>query len=144
MTDSTGKPMDPNAREGEAPEMYVPTPRNTYGMDQLIEEVETLFPGTIHTVGNRNQRGVAFDVQFTPYGEESILPNLLTLIQSDQRVRDVVADAEGVRVTFVNSPTIQDLRDPFGLADAHAVLFEGSDPPGDDPYPSTRLFGGPS
>ena len=129
MTDDKKNiPMDNTMPEGDAPVMYVPTPRNTYAMDQLIKEVLDLFPETSYEVSARNQRGVAFDVQFTPDTEHARdLMVLLSLLADEAYNRDVrllsiVADIEGVLVSFRNNPQIQDDPAPFGLAEAHAVL----------------------
>lgn len=126
--DKKTQPMDATAPEGDAPEMYKPSERNTYAMEQLITEVEALFPGTIYTVSHRNQRGVAFDVLFSPLPDEDTdVRTLLVLMgdsayNEDPRIEEVVSDQEGVLVRFRNDPRIMDDRTEFGLAEAWEVL----------------------
>jgi hypothetical protein len=123
--DKKNEPMDKTMPEGEAV-MYVNRPRNTYAMDQLIKEVTNLFPETEYEVSHRNQRNVAFDVQFAlmPGGYMG-LRDLLHLIEDDIRVVDIVADAEGVLVSFRNNPVIMDDPTPFNLEAAWEVMDEG-------------------
>lgn len=117
-------PMDVTMPEGAA-EMHVNHPRNVYAMDQLISEVEALFPDVHYEVSDRNPRNVAFSVRFDLIGDMD-LRSLLTLVESDERVSEVVADREGVMVTFITNPVLMDNRDTFDLEAAYAVFAEGS------------------
>lgn len=118
--------MDPSMPEGEA----VPRPnhpRNTYAMDQLIKEVAELFDVDAPEVSNRNQRNIAFDVQWT-LPEERVVPDLrdlLALVEDDFRISEVIIDSEGVLVSFYNSIRIMDDTSSFGLAGAWEILTEG-------------------
>lgn len=126
-------PMDPTAREGASPGLYVPRERLPYAMEQLISEVEALFPEVAHTESRRNQRGVAFDVQFDLTGLDADLrDDAITLFDllgdpaynEDQRIEEVVTDQLEweVLVSFRNNVQIMDDRTAFGLGEAWTVL----------------------
>lgn len=133
--DKRNVPMDNTMPEGDTPDMYKPADRNTYAMDQLIKEVEFLFPGIGYEVNARNKRGVAFDIQFdltsVLFDDRRDFCTLLELLgdpayNEDVRILTVVADMEGVLVSFRNNPVIQDDPTPFGLAEAWSVLRGGT------------------
>lgn len=130
--DKKNEPMDKTAREGEVA-MHVAQPRNAYALDQIISEVEGLFPGVGYEVSHRNQRGVAFDVQFdlstiTPEDRNDfvILMGLLDdpAYNRDMRIESITTDTEYVLVSFRNDPRTQDSPAPFGLEPAWAVIRE--------------------
>jgi len=126
--DNAPVPMDAGAAEGDAPAMYKPNDRNCYAMEQLISEVEQLFPGVIYEVSSRNPRGVAFDVTFVPAdGTDPDFRLLLELLgdpayNTDPRIEYVIPGSDGVLVSFRTNPHTMDDRSPFGLAEAWSVL----------------------
>lgn len=118
-------PMDPAAREGSAMDQIVNRQRPCYAIKTLIAEVLDLFPETSAGISGFDGRNVALNVTFdvAPCPE---LVGLLSLIESDARVALVLHDIEeeAVLVQFHSRATTQDLRDPFGLADAWEVMSE--------------------
>jgi hypothetical protein len=121
-------PMDPNAMEGEAA-MHTNNPRNAYALDQLIEEVEALFPDVHYELGHRSARHVAHSVRFDLTDNTMDLRQLLVLMgdpayNEDVRIEEVVADAESVLVIFRPNATTMDDRTPFGIGVAYGVLTE--------------------
>lgn len=117
------EPMDPQAKEGPA-QPITNNKRLAYALKTLIAEVSELFPETIYEVGDYDERNAALGVVFYTEGEPG-LEALLDLVRDDQRVREVLIrqDAE-VAVHLHPSARTKDLRDPFGLGDAWAVLSE--------------------
>lgn len=91
----------------------------------LIEEVTTLFPETSYEVGNPNKWGVISTVTFSTGGIDG-LAELLTLIASDVRVKEITEDsAESLtEIDLYPSLRTMDNRDSFGLGDAWVVLSE--------------------
>lgn len=123
-------PMDPGALEGEAA-MHQNTPRTPYAMEELVSEVEAVFPDVTYEYSNRSPRHVAFTVRFTLVDpDQQRYLNLLLewmadpAYNEDPRVLTVLTDREGAEVTFVSNATLMDSRDSFGLVEAHGVLVE--------------------
>lgn len=121
MTDKT-EPMDPSVHERVTGIAHHPRERNAYALDTLITEVMDLFPETTYEVSGRDLRGVALHVQF--FIEHEGLAALLTLLDSDPRVEEVVRDDEEVLVALRSSARTQDSRDSFGLTEAWEVIAE--------------------
>ena len=122
-----GEPMDKSAPEGNAA-MHVNHERQCYALGQLVTEVEALFPGVGYEFSNKNPRNVFFDAQFDTYSvteeDRQQFETLLRLIRSDERVEEVIADSEGVLVSFRNNVHTMDDRRTFDLADAWIILTE--------------------
>lgn len=123
-------PMDPTVQEGE----YVShvRAREPYAMEQLVSEVLTIFPDTAYEASNHNAWGVMLDAQFVASSENAAdLADLLSLLgdpayNEDTRITEVVTDEEGTLVRFRDDARTFDLRDPFGLPGAYAILTGGS------------------
>lgn len=133
MSKDKSKMMDPGMPEGEAPDRYRPNERMPYAMEQLIAEVADLTDSDVpYQESNRNQRGVAFDVQFDTSLLDSDTREMFGLLMgllvdpahnNDDRIKHVdVDEQDGVLVSFANNVQVMDDRTPFGLADAWAVM----------------------
>lgn len=127
MTTQDPGPMDPSAPEGPAK----PTDRRKracYAALTLVQEVAALFPETPTEFGDFDGRNTALSVTFST-GEAFGLADLLSLVGSDQRVREVeTSDISGeVRVTFRSSARTQDSREPFGLGRAWEIMADAAE-----------------
>lgn len=116
--------MDPSAPEGDAV-VHTNRERNVYALDTLVKEVVALFSETTYEVSNRTRFNAALDVQFDTH-ESSGLSVLLSLVEDDERVAEVVVDVDDVLVRFRGNPRLQDSREPFGLAEAWSVMNESA------------------
>lgn len=115
------EPMDASMPEVQTPEVRTNTQRNSYALDALIEEVRNLFPETAFEVSNYDWRNAALDVQFTT--DEEDLPRLLSLVDTDERVAEVLDDGAGTLLVSLHpNPRVQDSRETFGLAEAYKAL----------------------
>lgn len=130
---TTPEPMDPGARETATPVATTNRRRNAYALDTLVGEVDTLYPDIPIEVSNVDGRGTALDVQFALTEEHSGLMDLLRLVQSDNRVKEVLVEEDDmlVLVSFRSDPRTQDSREPFHLADAIDVLIDIQESTGD-------------
>lgn len=128
MSDTTKKspePMDPGAPEGNPVTGYYP--RTVMAVEQLIEEVTTLFPEVVHEVGTRNPRSEAFAVTFGNYADyDDTFNALMALVAQDHRVRSVTEKDYETTVTLKFNPTTHDDRAPFGIEEAYLVLEDGT------------------
>lgn len=125
--------MDPAARETSTPEAPATTPRLCYAAKTLLSEVATLFPDATYVDGERNGRGVliglTFELASLTDDDAVTLVDLLMLLRDpahsdERRIVDVTHDHDEqlLHVAFRNDPRFSDLREPFGLVDAYAVL----------------------
>lgn len=125
------KPMDPTTREQLVGEVAVTRERVCYAGKTLVKEFHELFPETPVEYGGYDGRNTALDVAFDLTvldipAERDLATALLELCRTDNRVDSVVASDEGqVLVAFHSNPRTQDLRDPFGIAEAFDILVEG-------------------
>jgi hypothetical protein len=119
-------PMDPTTKEARVGTPAANNERACYAAKTLVAEVNELFPETPFEYSNHDGRNTALDVTFDLNGMDNDaaldLHHVLGLIDSDARVAGVIVEDEAVLVSFRSSPRTQDLRDPFGLADALMVL----------------------
>ena len=120
--------MDPSAKEQTTPEAPRVSTRDAYAVQTLVAEVTALFPETTYETSHTNAFNTRLVVAFDD-GETPDLYPLLELIETDPRVRGVDRDSiENYSVVeFHDSLRTQDSRDPFGLAEAHAILTAESD-----------------
>lgn len=107
------------SRESTSDEI-VPTGRNCWAIDTLIEEVTALFKTEVETY-NPSRFNANLTVVFRPEKQEredmgAVMPSL----EEDPRVESVyfTADDSKITVRFYPDPILQDTRDPFVLADA--------------------------
>lgn len=116
------QPMDPSVQESITPKPQRNRERNGYAMQTLIDEMVDLFPDLPYETSEPREFNVRTLVTF----KEPHLSALLLLIQGDPRVADVRPDPEAgeTSVEFHASLRTQDSRDPFGLAEAYAILAE--------------------
>lgn len=121
MNDKAPQMMDASMPEGKGG-VRANRPRKVYAMSTLIAEVEALFPETTYEVSNYNRFNAALSVQFDTRSPGMEL--LLSLIEDDIRVEEVLADDGQVLVTFRDNPRTMDNRDPFNLASAWKILTE--------------------
>ena len=121
-------PMDPDARETRTPEPPSRRTRTADGVLTLIDEVSDLFPETSYELGSPNQWGVISSVTFEVAGLEG-LPELLSLVETDARVKEITEDdKEGlVEISLHPSFRTMDIREQYGLAEAWMVLCEEED-----------------
>lgn len=121
--DKSPKMMDESMPEGES-NGYTPTPRNVYALDTLLREVDGIFPDMPFEIVGKSRFGAGIAVQFETTGDLDLigLYALLNLIKDDNRVQDVTTEDVYVVVEFWDAPPIMDLRDPFNLAAAWAIL----------------------
>lgn len=132
--DKRVQPMDPSIAENRTPVVKANNQRVCYAIKQLNEEVWTLFPETPVEYSNYTGRNVALDVVYDlsnlDAGDIYDFVALIQLIEGDPRVNSTLFDS-GIVTVLVSmnaSARTQDRRDPFGLAEAYAVLGEpGSD-----------------
>lgn len=120
------QPMDPTS--GDTSTASVPiTRRECYAMTTLLAEVRALFPETLYDIEGYTNWGVAMSVSFHTEGQP-LLGDLLHAVEVDERVLSVTEGSDlgdpQVLVTFVASPHLQDSRESFRLAAAHAVLAD--------------------
>lgn len=113
-----GEPMDNNRRVCRA-------------IKTLVAEVADLYPGVPYEVSNYNGRNTALDVSFDATAldnDEAItFIQLLGLVETDERVAEVVTDDNQVLISMLNSPRTYDLTGPFGLDDAYSILTSGEE-----------------
>lgn len=123
------EPMDPAVREAAVPVTSTNKPRDCWAIKTLVAEVTSLFPETSHETSNYDGRNTALDVTFDlsmvePGPDLDGLIDLLVLVESDERVREVIIDGSLALVSFRPGPRTQDIRDPFDLDKAWDVLCE--------------------
>lgn len=106
-------------------------PRQCWAIRTLVAEVEGLFPETPVTYTNVDGRNTALAVTFdlTSLSEDDRIDftNLMQLLtdpayNDDQRIEYGIIEDEHVLISMRSSSRTQDLREPFGLADALHVL----------------------
>lgn len=129
------QPMDASIRENKTGTAATNRQRNCYAMKTLIAEVLALFPETSYEVSNYDGRNVAHDVQFDitsiPDEDQDLFTLLMgmlgdTAYNQDSRITEVIIDPEGALVSFRANARTQDLREPFGLADAWEIIVGDS------------------
>jgi hypothetical protein len=120
------EPMDTSVREALVGTPASNTKRTCHAIKQLVAEVAGLFPETPVEYSNYDGRNTALDVTFDMSvfhsTGETLFASLLSLVESDERVREVIDEDRKFLVGMVSSPRLQDSRAPFGLDDAYAVL----------------------
>lgn len=125
------EPMDASATEVKVGAPHVNHPRVCHAAKTLVAEVLDLFPETPVEYSNYNGRNTALDVTFdlTTLDERDAddLTIVLRLLDSDQRVAEVIAEESAVLVSFRNSPLLQDSRAPFNIAEAMSILDDPVD-----------------
>jgi hypothetical protein len=114
--------MDPSIREQATPEPVVRAKRDVYAVRTLVTEVTDLFPEVSYETSNPGPFGGNVTVSFDQSDTPDLFP-LLALIESDERVQSVGETGDGdALVNFHANLRTQDSREPFGLAEAHAIL----------------------
>lgn len=124
------QPMDTSIREEAVAVPVTNNQRVCWAAKTFVAEVNELFPETPVEYSNYDGRntalGVTFDLSMLDSSENQLLVDLLTMKPYDPRIIEVAADydTQSVYLRFKADPRTQDLRDPFGLADAYEVLIE--------------------
>lgn len=125
-TKADRQPMDasaPTAPAGTVP--IANRQRNAYALDTLIAEVLEVFPETTHEVSGYNALNTALHVAFHPEEFER-LDEVLSLIEDDVRVEEVLAEREDHTILVALHPNLrlQDLREPFNIKAAWTELAD--------------------
>lgn len=117
------EPMDPSAEEVKRGAPIKHQPRLAYGLKTLIDEVYSLFPEVSHEATDFSPRGVALGVAFHSHETPEKFPELLQLLD-DPRISEVLWDSQEdvIHVLLHGNPRTRDGREPYGLAEAWAVL----------------------
>lgn len=123
-------PMDPSILESVTGTAKPNRKRRAYALHTLINEVLDLFPETTYEVSGYDGLNAALDVQF--YVEHAGLAALLWLVESDERVREVISElaagqdggGEEFLVSLKPNARTKDSREPFGLAAAWEILAD--------------------
>lgn len=131
-TSEMPEPMDVTAREARVGTAHHNHSRVCYAIKTLVAEVHELFPETPVEYSNFDGRYTALDVTFDltvlDDEDEARLARLLSLIENDARVAEVIADEDGAALVSIRSnPRTQDMRDPFGLGPAYLLLAGDDD-----------------
>jgi len=123
--DKAPEPMDSDAPETTNAAPVTNRQRNAYAVDTLIAEVLEVFPETTYEVSGYNQFNTALHVAFHPDEFERV-DEVLALIEHDERVQEVIAEPSDHTILVALHPNLrlQDLRDPFNIAEAWAILAE--------------------
>lgn len=132
----SGEPMDKKAKEILRPVALPNVTRNCWALETLVREMLDLFPETGVAFGNYDGRNTAldavFDLSMLDPEDRDLAAALLQMLTVDHRVDDAVyEESEALATVSIKSgPRTQDLRDPFGLADAFDVITaeEGRQP----------------
>lgn len=136
MPKKTVTPMDDGIREREVGVAAPNRQRECWAIKTLAAEVDHLFPDTPVTYSDHNARNAALSVEFDFMGlDDDVRPyalDLLTMMgdsayNEDSRIASVSVVGWEVKVTMKAHPILMDTRDPFGLPEAWAVLFEADD-----------------
>lgn len=128
--DNGPQPMDPGGPEPTSAPRSPNRRRSAYAITTLVSEIEQVFPGISHEVSNYNGFNTALDASFdlTSVSEDEVatLTTLLSMLDSDSRVARVEIEDGQALVSLHSNLRTQDLRDPFGVAQAYEVLIQGS------------------
>lgn len=136
MKDSTKvkapEPMDAGAPERAEGTALPNHKRVCHAIRTLVAEVHDVFPETPVEFSNFNGRNTALSVSFDLTALDQIeaadLVMVLSLMDHDERVAEVIAeDNSQVLVAMKNSARTQDNTEPFNLLDALSVLDEPVD-----------------
>ena len=129
--DKKSEPMDTNIRERSVGEIHQNMKRTCHAIKQLVAEVAELFPETPVEYSNYDGRntalGVTFDLTVHDNDEAITLCQLLGLVETDERVEQVIVEDQQGYVLIKSHPLTQDSRDSFGLADTYEVLTDGDE-----------------
>ena len=129
--DSGPQPMDPGGPEPTSAPRSPNRQRSAYAITTLVSEVEQVFPGVRSEPSNYNGFNTATDVTFdlTSVSEDEVatLTTLLSMLDSDSRVARVDVEDGQALVSLHSNLRTQDLRDSFGVAQAHEVLSAKAD-----------------
>lgn len=110
---------------------HVNAPRQCWALKTLVAEMAELFPETPVEYSNVDGRNTALDVTFdcSMLGEEDqiLLVNLFRTLEVDARVSQIMVGNDQMLVSMKSDSRTQDLRDPFGLADAWGILTDEDD-----------------
>lgn len=143
------EPMDDSVREVPVGTPSTNRQRVCGAIKQLVAEFTGLFPETPVEYSNYDGRNTALDVTFdlTALDEDTDRVdafNLLALLDdsaynNDPRIDYVLSSQEdgAVLVSMRSSLRTQDLRDPFGLADALSVLAGEDEDYDEDNWPES-------
>jgi hypothetical protein len=132
-SDSGPKMMDPSIPEASVAAPQANTGRPCWAIETLREEVQALFPETAIEYSAYNGRntalGVTFDCAMLDDEDWTIARKAVGLIPVDARVQEIVVDGDQriIYAAMYSNARTQDSREPFGLADAYALLIEGDD-----------------
>lgn len=128
------QPMDASISEARVGTPSTNNQRPCWAIKTLNEEVWSLFPETPVEYSNFNGRNTALDVTYDltaiPEDERALAGKVIALLAGDARVADVVLVDDSVLISMHPNPRTQDSREPFGLANAHAILTSGEDDEG--------------
>jgi hypothetical protein len=124
------QPMDPGAPEVRTPTASTNRRRDCWAIKTLVAEFLALFPETPYETDGYDGRNTAlhaqFDLSVLDQPERDTATALLELVETDERVAEVLAEDDYVMVLMHSNPRTQDSRNSFGLGDAYLVLTEGS------------------
>lgn len=144
----TVEPMDDGIREQAVGVAAPNTQRQCWAIKTLVAEVDHLFPDTPATYGDYTTRNAALSVEFDLMGVEeparAYAIDLFTMLgdsahNEDARIASVEVVGWEVKVTMKPHPILMDTRDPFGLPEAWAVLFEADDEDSGFPADATDM-----
>lgn len=125
--DKTPEPMDAGAPERSTGAAATNNQRVCYALVTLMNEIHALFdsvvPEYVEPDGRNTLLAVSLDLSSMDDDDRIDLTALLSIL-SDSRIENVAVDEgeESAYIKIRSNPRTQDLRDPFGLADALLVL----------------------
>ena len=131
--DTKTEPMDPTARENAVGAPRQNNRRICGAIKTLVAEVLDMFPETPVEYSNYDGHNAALDVTFDlsvmDAGDVYDFTGLMTLFDfdADRRVDQVIREDDRLLVSMRPNARTKDLREPFGLAEAMAVLTEDAD-----------------
>lgn len=127
-SDETPQPMGQGVVKVDKPVPGVNRQRPCYALVTLVDEVVDLFPEVTSTYDGVDGRGAALQGVFDATDLEPEVREdfffLLSSLENDPRVKDVVVDGSTLILGFHSNPRTQDSREPFNLGDALLVLVE--------------------
>jgi len=138
--------MDDGIRERNVGEARPNAPRQCWAIKTLVAETAVLFPETPVEYSDYDGRNTAlsvtFDLTSLPGGDSVLFNNLMAILDTDERVKEVIAsDYDQAYVLMHSNPRTQDSRDPFGLDDALSILSDDEDT--EDGFLSATVGGAP-
>lgn len=106
-------------------------PRQCYAVEQMVDEVRSLFPDIPADHSNFDVFNASLDVLFdtSVLSEEdrAVLEAIFTnyALDQDPRIDAIIVGPEGILVSMYPSARTKDNRDPFGVDEAFTILSVG-------------------